>query len=366
VSVALPMFARPRLGVALTPRVEALVADGAPVAIGVSGGKDSSAVAFATVEYLDAVNHRGPRVLIHSDLGLVEWADSLPACERLAARLGLELIVVRRAAGGLMERWETRWANNVARYAELRCVKLILPWSTPSMRFCTSELKTAVICRALTKRFPGQTILSVSGVRRDESTARSKAPIDKEQPQLRRRGLDTRGYDWNAIADWSLADVLGKLRAVEFPLHEAYTVYGSSRVSCAFCILGSRADLIASSKCEANADVYRRMVRLEAASTFGFQDKKWLADVAPHLLDDATREAVETAKDAAQVREKAEAMIPPHLLYTKGWPHAKPTRAEAKLLCYVRRVVASSVGITVRFTDPDELIGRYEELMRTG
>src|SRR5581483_2926625 len=99
--------------------------------------------------------HRGPRVLIHSDLGRVEWGDSLPQCERLAAHLGLELIVVRRQAGGLMERWQTRWANNVARCAALECVKLILPWSTASMRFCTSELKTAIICRELVQRFPG-------------------------------------------------------------------------------------------------------------------------------------------------------------------------------------------------------------------
>jgi hypothetical protein len=51
---------------------------------------------LALIPYLDAIGHHGPRVLIHSDLGQVEWKDSLPTCERLAARLGLELIVVRR------------------------------------------------------------------------------------------------------------------------------------------------------------------------------------------------------------------------------------------------------------------------------
>jgi hypothetical protein len=48
--------------------------------------------------------------------------------------------------------WQGRWANNLTRYRDLLCVKLILPWSTPSMRFCTSELKTAVIASALKKR----------------------------------------------------------------------------------------------------------------------------------------------------------------------------------------------------------------------
>ncbi len=47
--------------------------------------------------------------------------------------LGLELMVVRREAGDMMDRWLQRWRDNLARYATLRCVKVILPWSTPSM-----------------------------------------------------------------------------------------------------------------------------------------------------------------------------------------------------------------------------------------
>ena len=44
--------------------------------------------------------------------------------------------------------WLSRWAANVARYANLECVKLILPWSTAAQRFCTAELKSAVIVLA--------------------------------------------------------------------------------------------------------------------------------------------------------------------------------------------------------------------------
>jgi hypothetical protein len=61
--------------------------------------------------------------------------------------------------------WQGRWANNLTRYRDLLCVKLILPWSTPSMRFCTSELKTAVIASALKKRFDGLNILNITAVR---------------------------------------------------------------------------------------------------------------------------------------------------------------------------------------------------------
>jgi tRNA(Ile)-lysidine synthase TilS/MesJ len=125
--------------IATDPDVESLLNAHAPVAIGVSGGKDSQAAALATIDHLNRLGHCGPRVLIHADLGSVEWNDSLPTCERLAAHLQCELIVVRRKAGGMMERWESRWASSVRRYAALETVTLVLPWSTPSMRFAPAS-----------------------------------------------------------------------------------------------------------------------------------------------------------------------------------------------------------------------------------
>ena len=342
--------------------IAALLASNAPVAIGVSGGKDSCACALATVAHLDAIGHAGPRVLVHSDLGRVEWKESLPVCERLAALLGLELIVVRRAAGDMMDRWLTRWSNNVERYATLECVKLILPWSTPSMRFCTSELKTAVICRELVRRFPGRTIVSASGIRRDESAKRKKAPIAKEQAKLTSITHKTRGYDWNPIIEWSTPDVFAFLAARGFALHEAYTTYKTSRVSCVFCIMGSADDLAASTTCPDNQAVYREMVDLEITSTFAFQGK-YLGDVAPHLLETGARAALDGTRARAARRERAESRVPKHLLYEKGWPKVMPTYEEAVMLCEVRREVAEAVGIAVGYLQPHDVIARYAELM---
>ncbi|MDX5929736.1 hypothetical protein [Acidiphilium acidophilum] len=120
--------------IALTQEICRLLAASAAVAVGVSGGKDSGAVAIAVDRHLRTIDHAGPRILIHADLGRVEWQDSLPACRRLAGALGWELVVVRRKAGDLLHRWEARWTNNVARYASLECVQMILPWSTPALR----------------------------------------------------------------------------------------------------------------------------------------------------------------------------------------------------------------------------------------
>jgi 3'-phosphoadenosine 5'-phosphosulfate sulfotransferase (PAPS reductase)/FAD synthetase len=238
----LPLFQLARPPVATTPAIDRLLAADAPVAIGVSGGKDSSAVAFATIDYLDSIDHRGPRLLVHSDLGVTEWPWSLPWCHKLADRLGVELIVVRRARGDMMDRWEQRWTDNLARYAAMRCVKLILPWSTPDMRFCTSEMKTDIICRALSHRFQGQTILSVTGIRRDESDGRANAPIAKPQPKLASVTRRTDGVDWHPIPDWSLEHVLAYLEEKDFPLHPAYVKWLLSRVSCVFCIMSSLAE----------------------------------------------------------------------------------------------------------------------------
>jgi 3'-phosphoadenosine 5'-phosphosulfate sulfotransferase (PAPS reductase)/FAD synthetase len=242
-------------------------------------------------------------------------------------------------------------------------VKLILPWSTASMRFCTSELKTSIICRALVRRFPGQTILSATGIRRQESPNRAKAPVAKPQPKLASASWGTKGLDWHPILDWTTRQVFGYLEEKEVPLHEAYTRYGSSRVSCCFCILSSQNDLAAASRCAENQAAYCDLVTLEAASTFPFQATRWLGDVAPHWLTAGLRQAVIVAKAGAQRREAAEANIPQHLLYTEGWPRTIPTRTEASLLGEIRREVADAVGIQVRYTEAPEIIRRYKELL---
>lgn len=345
-----------------TPHIDALIRSGSPVAIGVSGGKDSDAAAFTTVDYLNQLGHTGARILIHSDLGRVEWQESLPQCERLAQCLGLELVTVRRQSGDMMDRWLTRWDNNVARYVNLECVKLILPWSTAGMRFCTSELKTAIICRELVKRFPGQTILSVAGIRREESPNRAKAEPEKRQNKLTSKTHRTEGFDWLPILDWTKDEVIALHAERDFPLHEAYQT--NSRVSCMFCILGSKADLHATTQWQQSHALYREMVELEITSSFAFQDSGWLGDVASHLLSDAQRAGVAGAKRRAAERERLEAQIPPHLLYTKGWPTYMPTWSEAHMLARVRGEVGASLGLDMQYTEADTIRARYAELMR--
>jgi 3'-phosphoadenosine 5'-phosphosulfate sulfotransferase (PAPS reductase)/FAD synthetase len=347
--------------VSVHPDVEQLLARNAVVAVGVSGGKDSQACALAVASHLDAIGHTGPRILVHADLGRVEWKDSLPTCQRLADHLGWELLVVQRKAGDMLSRWQGRWKNNVARYVDLECVKLILPWSTPSMRFCTSELKVAVIESALKKRFAGQDVINVTGVRREESANRAKAPVAKSNPDVVKEGGT--GFTWNAIIDLSIGQVFSTIEASGLALHEGYTVHNMSRISCVFCIMSNLDDMQNSAACEDNVPVYLDMVEIEAVSTFAFQGSRWLADVAPHLVGEELGARVAHAKEMARVRVAAESRLPKHLLYTKGWPTAVPTMAEAELLADVRRIVSESVGLRVNYLDPADIISRYQQLL---
>jgi 3'-phosphoadenosine 5'-phosphosulfate sulfotransferase (PAPS reductase)/FAD synthetase len=350
-----------RFSIEVPSEVANVLAAGAPVFVGVSGGRDSQALAYRVCAHLDDIGHPGRRFLIHADLGRVDWRDSLPVCERLAHRLGVELIVVRRNAGDMMDRWLSRWTANVARYANLECVKLILPWSTAAQRFCTAELKSQVIAREMRRRFPEGDVVSAVGIRREESAKRARMPAWKQDERTtRKRGA---GHTWNPILGWRRGDVNDYVRIRGDELHEAYRLYGSTRVSCAFCVLGSEHDLRASSNCTDNQAIYREMVALEATSTFSFQSHRWLGDVAPDLLDAGLRARLQEAKERARLRMSAEARLPEHLLFVKGWPTVLPAPGEAALIAEVRRDVAHAVGLQVHHTDRDAVLVRYRELM---
>ncbi len=260
------------------PEVQRLLDVGAPVCIGLSGGKDSTAVAWAVSQAL--LDYPGPKLLIHADLGTTEWVDSWPSCLRIADRTGWDIESCRRPAGDMMDRWEGRWASSVRRYCAMETVAVVLPWSTPAMRFCQSELKVDPITSLIKRRFGKAPVLNVTGVRGEESATRAKqsacAPVAKLPPG---------SLAWRPIHHWALQDVWDAIAESGIIPHEAYGTYGSSRVSCRFCILANEADLKASLKDPEAMAIYRRMCELELESGFAFQGSRWLTSLAPELLD---------------------------------------------------------------------------------
>lgn len=333
--------------------VEELLSKKAVLAVNVSGGKDSHALAWAMHKNFES--YAGPKLLIHADLGLVEWEDSLANCERLSARIGWPLVVVKRAAGGMMERWEARWESSVRRFLDLEVSQVILPWSTPALRFCTSELKTAPISAYLKKRYAWP-IISATGVRGQESASRSKQPVSSAAPRLRDGDLA-----WRPLLSWTVEDVWEAIGESGVAAHDAYQTWQASRVSCVFCIMSSEADLRAGVAVPAHRELYRRMTNLEVASGFSFQSNRWLSDLAPDLLD-FPESKLKEAKLLAKTREEIQKSMPASGRLTNGKASAVPGRHDCVVIAAARRSICQLYGWKQTYCDAESVAARYKEL----
>ena len=353
-------------GIALTPEIIGAIRAGAWIVFNLSGGKDSSAAMAAVNLFLDLVGHpRERRMAIHADLGRAEWATTPETVQRIAAEAGMPLTVVRRAAGDLVDRWIQRFESGKRRYAALETYNLIGPWSSASLRFCQSEMKAAVIGPAVARMHQGEQIISVLGLRRDESHNRASIPIAKADERYAKAGNrhGTTMMTWHPIADWTSSDVFHAHRMLGILLHEAYSTWGSSRPSCRYCIFASLQDLEASAAAPSNAEVYRELVGIEARSTFPFQPTRWLADVAPRLLSAGLRSDVARAKADQLERRRLEASMPPGLRYVKGWPPRLPTPAEAEDIAAARRPILARHSLPDRFPTTVSIMERFAELL---
>lgn len=336
------------------------------VVFNLSGGKDSGAVSHAFNQWLNQIGHpRERRVAIHADLGRIEWRSTEETVRATADFLGVPLLIERRKAGDLITRWETRFSNAKTRYEALETYRLIGPWSHASQRFCTSELKAQVMGPALAKRFRGETILQVVGIRREESANRARTPISAPDHRHAPPGntAGTRMLICNPGVEATTAQVFAAHAAYGIPLHEAYRVYGSTRLSCAYCVLGSEHDLAASASCTSNVPVYQHLVGLECASTFSFQPSRWLGDVAPHLLTPGLVSDLAKAKAAAHVRRDLEAGLPKELGYAKSWPPRLPDEAEAGAIAAVRATILAHHGLENRYPTAQAVKARFAGLI---
>jgi len=347
---------------AIDATIQGAISRNAIVAMSISGGKDSTAAAFTANRMRDAAGHpRSRRILVHADLGRAEWQQTPGTVEAVATALQLPLSVVRHSRHDMVSRWQDRFARGLVRYRNLETLCLIGPWSSAKLRYCTSEMKAAVITRFLKTEFRGQEIVSVIGIRRAESPARRLAPISAVDARL--AGQGTRGLLWHPLVDWTADEVFALHSARELPLHDAYTRFGATRLGCGFCVLSCAHNLRASASCATNTDLYRTLVELEAESTFSFQPVRWLADVAPQLLTPALSNAIERAKLFAGERRRTEAGLPAGLRYVKGWPPRLPTLAEAGAIAEARIRILAHHATASNYDTATRVRDRFAELM---
>ena len=136
-------------------------------------------------------------------------------------------------------------------------------WPDPARRWCTSDFKASPIARELRRylkshtRFGGR-LVNAMGMRADESVARARKLPWRRNDRMSVAGREV--FDWLPIFDLSTEDVFRIIGEAGQSPHWAYAA-GMSRLSCAFCIMASRADLHTAAQLQ--PALYARYVALE-------------------------------------------------------------------------------------------------------
>lgn len=269
--------------------IKLAVNKGAKLYASVSGGKDSQAMC-------KAILNNGLKIeqMVHADLGRVEWAETKSHCEAMAAEYRLPLAVVRRNDGrDLLAHWQHRMKQLKGQNKPF--------WSSSSSRYCTSDLKRAPINVFFTST--GEDfIISCEGLRADESAARAaKEPLSiRSNSSSYYKGMTVEEaianfkpgkkliLNWYPIFTYTTQDVwathemtttdLNAARSAYkttgtvptwWPFHPAY-VYGNERLSCVFCVLGSKNDLENGAK--HNPELLHTLIGMERESGFTFKN----------------------------------------------------------------------------------------------
>lgn len=244
--------------------IETMLEAGAPIAISVSGGKDSDAMTWAL---LDKFNGRNEMTLVHANLGRAELKATPYHVLRLQAQTGLHLHIVQHSkfdlVAGIRNRMKTR--------------PEVPPWPSASTRQCTSDWKRGPISKWLRNHYPTGPVVCAMGMRGQESPNRARKPVTERREDCCSRVRDV--VNWLPIHTWTLPDVWRQLDGRDH--HEAYD-RGNERVSCALCVLASVNDLV--NGAEQDPDLFREYCDIERESGFSFRQKLWLGTIARHLL----------------------------------------------------------------------------------
>ena len=232
--------------------IKAEIEAGALFVVNHSGGKDSQAMAIKLKEILPP-----EQVLaVHAILPEVDW-EGIP--EHIEGTLpdGWELIYCQ-AGKTFFEMVERRYEKDNNRPC----------FPSPAIRQCTSDLKRGPIDKAVRhwlKAHPehNKRVVHCVGIRAEESSARAKAPVWKRIDRESKAGREV--FHWHPIAEMLIDEVFETIKNANEKPHWAYEA-GMSRLSCAFCIMGSKADLATAARLK--PDLYQRYVDLEKKTGF--------------------------------------------------------------------------------------------------
>jgi 3'-phosphoadenosine 5'-phosphosulfate sulfotransferase (PAPS reductase)/FAD synthetase len=230
----------------ITTEIKNMIAGGALFVINHSGGKDSQCM---MIEMLRTIP-REQLLVVHASLGEIEWEGALELAQKQAADAGVPFIVAR-AEKSFLDMVERRFASRPD----------VPSFPSASHRQCTSDLKRGPIEREVRRYMKANGLLfvvSCTGVRAAESAARAKlVPFSLNK----RNSVNHREwYDWCPIFTLSTTEVFDIIRNAGQSPHAAYAA-GNERLSCVFCIMGSRNDIRLGAA--ARPDLFAKYVELE-------------------------------------------------------------------------------------------------------
>lgn len=207
--------------------IDELIAAGALFVANHSGGKDSQVQLIKLLERVPAT-----QILVaHASLGEMEWEGALELAQQQAEAANLPFLVAK-AGKTLLEMVEHRYASRPE----------VPSWPSASTRQCTSDLKRGPIqreVRAFAKAHGYKVIVNCLGLRSQESPGRAK------RQTFSRMGISNSvhtWYEWLPVHHMSTAEVFSTIAAAGQEPHYAYAL-GNERLSCVFCLFGSKGDL---------------------------------------------------------------------------------------------------------------------------
>ena len=234
--------------------------------VNTSGGKDSQAMTDHVCNLAD--QRRFPReriVLVHADLGKIEWDGTKELIQEHAEHYGLRLIIVKRN-------------ETLLDYARRRG-----QWPDSARRWCTSDFKRGPGARAITqvvkelKLGRRAKIINCFGFRAQESPARAK-----REPWSLNKRLTTKTtkevHDWLPIHTWLEDQVWATIVASGVRSHWAYS-RGMTRLSCRFCIFAPRSQLMISACQPENKELFEEYVQLEEEMGHTFKKDQSLREI---------------------------------------------------------------------------------------
>lgn len=225
---------------------ERYITSGALFVLNDSGGKDSQAMRIVMRGLVPASS----MIVVHAALGEVEWPGALEHAQAGAERDGIPFVVAR-SVKTFFQMVEHRFL-----------VRPTSPcWPSAANRQCTSDLKRGPIereVRRVAKERGLKMVVNCMGIRAEESSARAKLNPLKRSDRNSVAGRDW--WDWLPIYDMTRPGVFATIASAGETPHPAYAA-GNDRLSCMFCIMGSKNDLRHAAN--ANPALYRKYLEAE-------------------------------------------------------------------------------------------------------